>query len=94
MSGEMRDGRYVVSASGELDLAGAPAFAAALDRAASHDCPMVVDLRGVTFMDSTGINALVAHAVGGGSAPPQVLTSPEIARLFEISGVAALLHGS
>jgi anti-sigma B factor antagonist len=53
-------GRVLVSAAGELDLVAAPALereiAELLDRGFTH---VVVDLREVTFLDSTGIRVVL-----------------------------------
>jgi anti-sigma B factor antagonist len=54
---EERPGGVVVVAEGELDLVGAPALAAALPK--SGDSPVVLDLGGVGFMDSSGLRALL-----------------------------------
>lgn len=54
------DGRSVVELTGELDPETVEQFAAAVDDAASHGHPtVVVDLAGVTFVDSAGLRALV-----------------------------------
>lgn len=47
----------VLVAHGELDLVGAPQVADALP--AEPDRPVVADLSGVTFMDSSGLRALL-----------------------------------
>jgi anti-anti-sigma factor len=49
--------------SGELDLASAPALAAEVERAWRSGAELVtVDLRGVEFMDSTGLRVIIrAH---------------------------------
>jgi anti-sigma B factor antagonist len=47
----------VIVAEGELDLIGAPALAAALPDAG--DDPVILDLAGVGFMDSSGLRALL-----------------------------------
>jgi len=47
----------VVSAVGEIDLATADAFAAALREHLAAG-PVVLDLRGLSFMDSSGVRAL------------------------------------
>ena len=51
------DGPLRVALRGELDLATAGRLRAALDDAAPQ--PAVVDLRGLTFMDSTGVRTLL-----------------------------------
>jgi anti-sigma B factor antagonist len=54
---EERPDRVVVVAEGELDLIGAPMLIAAVRD--SGDGPVVVDLGGVGFMDSSGLRALL-----------------------------------
>jgi anti-sigma B factor antagonist len=54
---EERPDGVVVVAEGELDLVGAPVLAAALP--GSGDSPVVIDLGGVGFMDSSGLRALL-----------------------------------
>jgi anti-anti-sigma factor len=81
--------------TGEVDLATGQAFRAGL--AAAQDkrpANLVVDLAGVTFLDSTGINALVrAHnrAVEDGSTVTVVNCSPRVRRTFEVTGVWKIL---
>ncbi|HET7193547.1 MAG TPA: STAS domain-containing protein [Nocardioides sp.] len=64
-------GHIVVWADGEIDLATAPELRAALAEVVRvPECKVIVDLTEVTFMDSTGLNALVlgwrkAKAVNG-----------------------------
>lgn len=57
-----RDGEVVTLAlAGEFDLSGADAFAAALDEIeATRPHAIVIDVQGLSFMDSTGIKALLA----------------------------------
>jgi anti-sigma B factor antagonist len=53
----------VVAVDGDLDIAAAPAFAAALDDAIdSGRTRLVIDLSRVRFMDSTAIHVVVAAA--------------------------------
>ena len=56
-------GTTVVTVSGELDLASTPELTAVFTQMAERDPGEVrVDMRGVTFLDSSGISALVqAH---------------------------------
>jgi anti-sigma B factor antagonist len=64
-------GRMVVTVRGELDLASAPKLQEVLDRVHAHlhpalfKTPLVVDMSGVTFVDATGLRALVAAARRG-----------------------------
>jgi anti-anti-sigma factor len=46
-----------VTAVGELDLAAVPELDAALQRAAADRKRVVVDLRGLDFMDSSGVHS-------------------------------------
>ena len=69
------NGRAIVSLHGEIDMNCGPALRDALS-AAQHGSPdVIVDLSGVTFMDSTGLHALIGayyqraggrHPRGGG----------------------------
>lgn len=81
---------FVVSAAGELDLASREALdrelAAALDRGCRR---LIVDLTGVTFIDSAAMGALVLNARrlpdDGGCVV--VTDDPRILRVFEITGL-------
>jgi anti-sigma B factor antagonist len=83
-----RNGRAIVFVNGELDLTTAAQFREAL-RTAQHGSPdVIVDLSRVTFMDTTGISALVGarrmvpagqfHVVGA---------TKQIRKVFKITGV-------
>src|SRR5262245_16578826 len=57
----------LVQARGEIDIATSPRLSDALLVAADHSPRVVVDMREVTFVDSTGLNVLVSglhHARG------------------------------
>jgi anti-anti-sigma factor len=56
-----RSDATVVAAVGDLDLATAPSFGETLAEAIGRtaDSPLIVDLAGVRFCDSSGIRALV-----------------------------------
>jgi anti-sigma B factor antagonist len=56
------DGIPVLTVAGEIDMSNAGKFREALGRAAPEGGPFVVDLTGVAYLDSAGINALFAHA--------------------------------
>ena len=82
------DGVLVVSLGGQLDFLSAPQLAPRLAdlQAATRDA-VVVDVSGVTFIDSTGLNALVAAAQSIQSREATVLVagaSKHVARVFEI----------
>jgi anti-anti-sigma factor len=93
---ERRDGGVVVIASGEIDLWSAPEVNAALATHGTRDSRLVLDLRGVTFMDSSGLGLIVeatqrarkhgfrfAVAVDDGS---------DVYRILEMSGLTKVLQ--
>ena len=61
---ESVDGACLVAA-GEIDMSSGPALAAALSRMMSTRGEVVVDMSGVSFMDSTGLNVLCTAALQG-----------------------------
>ena len=87
---ERREGDVAVLAlSGELDLAGLPAFESELARAET-DAPqtLVLDLSAVEFMDSSGLRAIVmAHERASQSGRRFVVVAgpPQVRRVFEIT---------
>jgi anti-anti-sigma factor len=56
------DGHVVLAVEGEIDLATAASFGAAIDEGLQQTGRVVLDFAGVTFMDSSGLNVLVAAA--------------------------------
>ena len=91
-----RDGRAVVVIRGELDLATAPDLEAAIQGRLDDGQDVVVDLRELEFMDSTGLRVLVAaHARVEG--PEQLLQivrplpGASIERILAVAGVERVL---
>jgi anti-sigma B factor antagonist len=86
------DATTVISVSGELDLASSPALEEELERVAQSDAQLVVvDLRNLEFMDSTGLSVLVkAHqrAEENGRRLGLVNGSQQVQRLLTLTGVA------
>jgi anti-sigma B factor antagonist len=86
----------VVAVSGELDLASGPELEAQLDQLTGPDVQLVViDLRGLDFMDSTGLSILVrAHQrlAGEGCEMGLVKGSQQVQRLLDLTGVAERLR--
>lgn len=90
-STELASGWACLAVSGEIDLATAPELETAIDAVfTSNSHPLVVDLTGSSFMDSTGLKTLVmtnrrfeedgrpfAIAISGGP----------VSRLIDLSGV-------
>lgn len=84
------DGALVVA--GDLDAASADVMDRALrDAEEGRDpAPIVVDLRGVAFMDSSGLRTLVAASLRAGRRGSRVAlrnVGPELSRLLEITGL-------
>jgi anti-sigma B factor antagonist len=86
------DATTVISVSGELDLASSPALEEELERVSQSDAQLVVvDLRNLEFMDSTGLSVLVrAHqrAEENGRRLGLVNGSQQVQRLLTLTGVA------
>ena len=82
----------VIGVSGELDLASSPALEQELERgAAAHAELVIVDLRNLEFMDSTGLSVLVrAHqrATEKGQRFGVVKGPQQVQRLLSLTGVA------
>jgi anti-sigma B factor antagonist len=90
------DGHTVVEVTGEIDVASAPVLRdrllALLNRGAES---LVVDLRGVTFIDSTGIGSLLRvyhrQCLLGGSIH-FVADQPAVLRVFDVMQLTRRLH--
>jgi stage II sporulation protein AA (anti-sigma F factor antagonist) len=93
VSTDLVDGLAVVTVAGDVDLASADRLGDELETALHKAQTLVVDVGGVTFIDSTGLNVLVqAHRTaqeGGGDLrirrPSKMLT-----RLLEITRLETL----
>jgi anti-sigma B factor antagonist len=84
---ERRDARLLAAPTGELDVASAPQLIAALR---SHDdyALLVIDLRGLSFMDSSGLRLLVSEqhrAAEGGYELQIVRGGAEVGRLLRLT---------
>ena len=91
-----RDGRAVVVIRGELDLATAPDLEAAIHGPLDDGQDVVVDLRELDFMDSTGLRVLVAaHARVEGTEQRFLIVRPlpgaAIERILAVAGVEQVL---
>lgn len=89
------EGRRDVRVHGDFDVRGAEPWVEWMDevlRTSPH--PVVVDLSGVTFMDSTGVRSLLRlrqqHAEGWTIGP----ISEPVRYLFDVAGVADVLASS
>ena len=87
-----QDQATVIAVSGELDLASSPALQEELDRvSASESDLLIIDLRDLDFMDSTGLSVLVrAHqrAEQEGRRLAMVKGPQQVQRLLSLTGVA------
>ena len=86
------DGRAQVTLRGELDLATAPELEQLLTVRIDASQEVVVDLRGLEFMDSSGIRVLVAaHARAGRTGTRVLIVRPEsdsaVAKIVEVAGL-------
>jgi anti-anti-sigma factor len=84
-----------VRVRGELDLSTSPALGETLGREITDGKSVVLDLSGVTFIDSTGLNALIralqlCETNGGGLSVCRDL-SAQVSRVFQMTGLDALL---
>ena len=78
--------RLLLSLSGELDIASAPLLERAVE---AVDRPLVIDLAEVTFMDSTGLRALLLARQQAQSGGQELSLRPgprQVQRVFELSG--------
>jgi anti-sigma B factor antagonist len=84
-----------IAPSGELDLATVPELRAAVEelRASGFD-HLVLDLRGMSFLDSTGLRLLLelaAEARADAHRLELIPGPPQVQRLFELSGTTPLV---
>lgn len=78
----------VVELEGELDLASLPAVGATVDQLlARPPQPVVLDLGGLTFLDSSGVTLLVRLANHFGEMRTRAATEP-VRRVIEVLGLA------
>jgi anti-sigma B factor antagonist len=89
------EGGTVIAVSGELDLASSPVLEGELDRVFGSDEPVVIlDLRRLEFMDSTGLSVLIrAHqrAENADRSLWLVKGPPQVQRLLTLTGVGERL---
>jgi anti-anti-sigma factor len=89
------DGLYVLSLTGEMDIASAPELAVRLETLNSAESQhVIVDLSRLTFIDSSGINALVVAAKAikaEGGEMTLVAPTPHTQRIFEIVHLSDVL---
>jgi anti-sigma B factor antagonist len=87
-------GRVVVALAGECDLAGREELASVLLAAVDSAELVVVDVAGLTFMDSSGVHGLVTahHAAKQAGRRLYVVNAVgAVAAVLELTGIRALL---
>ncbi|GIU93165.1 MAG: hypothetical protein KatS3mg011_2071 [Acidimicrobiia bacterium] len=87
--GEAKPGWPTLHVEGEVDISTVDVLVAALDKAESDD-RLLVDLSAVTFMDSTGLRALVERHQRfeeSGKRLVLMLGPGPVTRLIELTGV-------
>jgi len=94
ISEEPIDQGVLVVVAGEVDIASAPTLRQRLDSIISRGIAvLVVDILGVSFIDSTGLGALIGAAKqiqGTGGTMRVVVAEPRMLKLFEIAGISEL----
>jgi anti-anti-sigma factor len=81
------DGAIIVH--GDIDIAGGPILEDALRAAQESDKPVTVDLRNVSFIDSSGLRSLLNASRRATERSSHVVlreVGPEVTRLLEITG--------
>ncbi len=94
VSARVEDGVALITASGEFDLAATDEFTACVGPLLETAQHLVIDLRGVSFLDSSGLNALLILRREASTAGSDIsLRSPSdrVMRLLEMAGVTDLL---
>lgn len=90
-----RDGRSVVSAVGELDAHTAPALEAEVGPLSTRPGgALIVDLSGVSFLDSTGLGVLVTalkHAREAGGTLDLVVATPRVLKVLALTGLDVVI---
>jgi anti-sigma B factor antagonist len=86
-----RDGHPLLVVHGEIDMSTAPVFAQALriEADGSDEGELRVDLTNVSFMDSSGVGALVKLART--EVVRIVAASPAVQRVLQLSGLEAIM---
>jgi anti-anti-sigma factor len=92
------EGRFIVAPHGELDIATAEIVRAELAARDSGE-PLTLDLRGLEFLDTSGIQLVVEcfRAARDEEFDLRILRAPpQVHRVFEIAGLESVLpfHGA
>ena len=85
----------ILAATGELDAASAVMLSEALTGARERSASLVLDLAGVTFIDSSGLRVIAAEHTAAdrdGRSFRIVGPSDRVRRIFEMTGLEALIE--
>jgi anti-sigma B factor antagonist len=85
----------VLRVSGEVDIQTSPILDEHLQRVLEGASSMVVDLGGVTFLDSTGLSVLIGglkRCESAGGALRVASPRPNVRRVFEVTGLAEVFQ--
>lgn len=86
----------LLTATGEIDLASAPLLESEINASLDSGVGLlVIDLIGVTFLDSTGLRSLLATHTKleeAGSKLALVVASGPVMRLFDVTGIESALN--
>ncbi|MFM2077674.1 MAG: hypothetical protein RJA49_1564 [Actinomycetota bacterium] len=83
-----RDDNGVITVVGEIDMAGGPILEAAILQS-ENEQPLVLDLKAVSFIDSSGLRSLLEASRRARARNTVVVlrdVGPEVARLLDITG--------
>jgi anti-sigma B factor antagonist len=88
------DGTQLVVVHGDVDLKTARSFRAALDEAAQDGKDrLIVDMSEVSFMDSSGLAALIGAQKALGSRARVIVVCPQnLRRIFEVTRLDTVVH--
>jgi anti-anti-sigma factor len=90
-----RGADHVISLEGDLEMANAAAVQAELSQVEAGDCDQIVlDLRRLSFLDSTGISVLIgAHERAAASGRPLALLVGDgpVHRVLDVCGALSIL---
>ena len=96
ISTEVKRGILTIRLAGEFDMASAETFRQTVDEAldASGTRNILLDMRQVTFVDSSGLGAIIGRykrvlALGGRVAACSL--QPQVARILEMSGLFRII---
>ncbi|MEK6326201.1 MAG: STAS domain-containing protein [Actinomycetota bacterium] len=89
--------RLLISVEGELDLSTADQVERSAGQAISARCPLLLDLSGCSFIDSTGLRPVLKirealAKAAGPDAPMAVVASSEIRKFFSITAIDQSVH--